>query len=78
VLLSETGSSLLARVGKVISYFTLIIPLIMLITKAALRSRHNFKLIDLKQELEKGISISEATAAKIKQLIPKLIKKRRR
>jgi hypothetical protein len=74
-ILSETRSSLLARVGKVLSYFTIIIPLIMLVAKAALRSQHSFKLIDPKQKLEKGMNISEATAAKIQQLIPKIIKR---
>ncbi|MBS4166975.1 MULTISPECIES: DUF648 domain-containing protein [unclassified Neochlamydia] len=73
VILSETRSSVLARVGRFLSYFTIIIPLIMLIAKTALRSQHSFKLIDPKQKLEKGINISEVTAAKIQQLIPKII-----
>lgn len=76
VILSETKSSLLARVGKVLSYFTVIIPLVMLIAKTALRSMRSFKIIDPKQKLEKGMNISEVTAAKIQQLIPKIIRRK--
>lgn len=74
VILSEAQSSLLARVGKVLSYFTVIIPLIMLIAKAVLRSRHSFKLIDPKQKIEKGMNISEAMAYKIQRLMPKILR----
>lgn len=52
VIFAETNSSLLARIGKVFSYFTIIIPLLMLITKAILRSNHNFKVINPKEKLE--------------------------
>lgn len=72
-LLAETNSSLLARFGKVISYFTVILPLLMLITKAVLRSTHTFRLIDPKKKLEKGIDISEETISKIQGLIPKIL-----
>jgi len=75
VILSETKSSLLARVGKVLSYFTVIIPIVMLIAKVALRSRHSFKVIDPKQKLQNGMNISEVTAAKIQQLIPKVLRR---
>lgn len=74
VVLSESKSSRLANVAKVISYFTVLIPLIMLMAKVVLRSKHNFKLIDPKQKLEKGMNISESTALKIKELMPKIIK----
>jgi len=73
VILSETKSSLLARAGKVLSYFTIVIPLLMLIAKAILRSTHSFKLIDPKQKLEKGVNVSEDTAAKIQGLMPKIL-----
>lgn len=75
VVLSEAKVSLLARIGKIFSYFTVIVPLMMLIAKAILRSQHSFKVIDPKQKLEEGMSISEATAAKIQELIPKIIKR---
>ena len=75
VVLSESRSSLLAKIGKVLSYFTIVTPLLMLIAKAVLRSTHNFKLIDAKKKLEKNMDISEATASKIQQLIPKIIGK---
>lgn len=74
VILSETKSSLLARVGKVLSYFTIVIPLIMLIAKSILRSTNSFKLIDPKQKLEKGVNISEDTVVKIQGLMPKILK----
>jgi hypothetical protein len=64
---------LLVRIGKVISYFTIITPLIMLVAKSALRSKHSFKLIDPKDRLEGGITISESTINKIQQLIQKII-----
>jgi hypothetical protein len=73
VILSESRSSLLARAGKVLSYFTIVIPLLMLIAKAVLRSTHSYKLIDQKQKLEKGMDISEQTAAKIQGLMPKIL-----
>lgn len=74
VILSESRSSLLARVGKVLSYFTIVIPLLMLIAKGVLRSTHSFKLIDPKQKLEKGMNISEEIAVKIQALMPKILK----
>lgn len=73
VILFEDKSSFLATVGKVFSYLTIVIPLLMLIAKAILRSSHNFKLIDPKQKLEKGVNVSEDTAAKIQSLIPKIL-----
>lgn len=73
VVLSESDSSLLARVGKVLSYFTVVIPLFMLFAKITLRSTHNFKLIDPKQKLEKGIDISEEVLAQIQDLFPKIL-----
>lgn len=72
VILSEATSSLLAKVAKVLSFFTLVIPMILLMAKAALRSQHSFKLIDPKKKLEKGMNVSEDTIAKIKRLMPKI------
>jgi hypothetical protein len=73
VLLTETNSPLLVRFVKVLSYFTIIIPLFMLITKAVLRSTYTFRLIDPKNKLEKGINISEETIWKIQRLMPKIL-----
>jgi Family of unknown function (DUF648) len=72
-LLAETNSSLLARFGKILSYFTIILPLAMLITKAILRANHTFRLIDPKKKLEKGINISEDTISRIQGLMPKIL-----
>lgn len=70
-LLAETNSFLLARFGKVLSYF---LPVAMLITKAILPATHTFRLIDPKKKLEKGINISEDTVSKIQNLIPTILK----
>lgn len=72
-ILLRGNSSLLARVGKVASYFTIVIPLLMLIAKAILRSTHHFRLINPKKKLEKGINISEHTISKIQHLMPKIL-----
>lgn len=74
VILSDSTSSFLTRIGKILSYCTLILPLFMLIAKAVLRSTHSFKLIDPRQELEKGMNISEEIAVKIQTLVPKILK----
>lgn len=72
-LLDETNSSLLARFGKVLSYFTIILPLAMLITKAILRANHTFRLVDPKKYLEKGINIPEDCISKIQGLVPNIL-----
>jgi hypothetical protein len=77
IVLAETNSSLLARIGKVLSYFTVILPLAMLITKAVLRKTHTFRVIDPKKKLEKGIDISEETISKIEKLIPSILSRKR-
>lgn len=72
VILSDTNSSKLARFAKVISYFTFFIPLAMLLLKVALRYSHSFKLIDPRAKLEKGLTISEETRSKLRDLMPKI------
>lgn len=72
-VLSDAKSSTLAKVAKVVSYFTLVVPLFMLVIKAVLRSKHSFKVIDPKQKLEKGLNIPEDTAAKIQALLPNIL-----
>ncbi len=67
-----TASSFFKAVGIALSYFTVIIPLSMLITKAILRSGKKYTLIDPKQELEKGIGLSDATIKKIQDMLPKI------
>jgi hypothetical protein len=57
---------------KVISYLTLVIPAVMLIAKALLRSSYNFHLLDVQQKLEEGISISPVTIDKIQALLSKI------
>lgn len=72
VVLTQGQSSFLTTVLKIVSYFTLIIPVLMLIAKAALRHSHSFYIIDCKAKVEEGIDISEATARKIQELMPKI------
>lgn len=75
-VLSEAKTSLLERVAKVFSYFTVVVPFFMLIIKAGLRSRHSYKIIDPKQKLEKGLNVSEETAAKIQALLPAILNRK--
>ncbi len=72
VVLSQDSSSFLGTVFKVISYATLIIPAIVLIAKAILRSIYSFETVDVKKQLEEGIDISPETIAKIQELMPKI------
>ena len=77
VILLPTKFSILTLIktmGIALSYFTVVIPLIMLISKAALRSSHNFKRIDPKEELEKGCDVQAATVSKIQALLPEILK----
>jgi hypothetical protein len=74
VVLAKARSSLCVSAIKVFSYCTILIPLIMLIAKAALRSQHRFTITDPQHKLEEGMTISEGTIAKIQQLIPQIIK----
>lgn len=69
----NSQSSLLKDIVITISYFTLIIPLLVLITKTVLRLTHKFKVIDPKLKLEKGMNVSDQTATKIKELLPKIL-----
>lgn len=72
-ILTESKSSLVTKIAKVLSYFTVVIPLFILAAKAILRSQHSFKLIDPKQKLEEGINISADTVGKIQALMPKIL-----
>ena len=70
VVLLQDSPALLAVVLKVISYLTVIIPVVMLIAKAIVRSLYHFHIIDAKQKLEEGIDISQATMEKLQRLMP--------
>lgn len=77
VLLSKTKFSaltLLKTISVVLSCFTIIIPLIMCISKAILRSSHSYKLMNAKKELENNLQIPESTVDKIQALMPKILK----
>lgn len=74
VVVADSSFSWLATVGKVLSYFTIVIPFFALIAKGVLRSMHSFKVIDPKLQLEQGVNVSEAIAAKIQELMPRILK----
>ncbi|MBS1659068.1 MAG: hypothetical protein JST18_13355 [Bacteroidetes bacterium] len=59
VLSKGTSSSCLVTALKVASYFTIVIPLILLAAKAILRQVHHFHLIDTAQRVRAGISDQE-------------------
>jgi hypothetical protein len=73
-VLSETDSSVPARIAKVFSYFTIVIPLTMLLFKSILRSTHYFTVMDPKIELEKGMKITEKMTDQLTSLMPKIVK----
>ncbi len=54
VFLFKGNPSFLATAIKIASYLTILIPLIFLLFKAVLRSKHSFHLINEKVELESG------------------------
>lgn len=71
-ILAKDSPAFLITALKVISYFTIVIPVILLATKAVLRSIHSFHVIDAKQKLEEGMDVSQATIEKIQALMPKI------
>ena len=72
ILITKDSPAFLITALKVISYPTVVIPVILLIAKAVLRSIHSFHIIDAKQELEEGMDISQATIEKIQALMPQI------
>ena len=67
VMLQSTKFSIgamLKTIGIALSIFTVIIPFIMLISKAALRSSHSYKIMDPKKELEKGNNVGHLSPFK--------------
>lgn len=69
VVFNKSRASILGSAVKVLSYATVVIPLIMLTTKAILRAQLHFKVIDPKAKLEKGIHISDEQIGKIDALM---------
>lgn len=61
-------------VGITLSFFTLVIPLIFLVSKGILRSSHRYTVIDPKKELEGDLQIAPALIHKIQALIPSILK----
>lgn len=72
VLSVDHQSSKLARVAKVISYFTVVIPVVLLLAKAILRNTHQFKVIDPKASLEQDIHITDMMIKWIQMWMPQI------
>ena len=75
VVLSEAQISTVEKIGKVTSYFTVVIPVALLATKAILRAIHSFQVIDPIKKLEKGLNVTEEVTAKIQRLYPSIIQR---
>lgn len=75
VLLKDSPAFLATvfKVFKVISYFTMILPVIMLVAKVILRSTHSFRLVDAQTKLEEDLKLSKDTKEKIEKLMPKIL-----
>lgn len=71
-LLYQQSSHWLMTALKVVSYATIIIPVIMLIIKAVMRSLQHFQFIDLKAQLEEGMEIPSHLTEKVEALMPKI------
>jgi hypothetical protein len=72
VVLTES-QRLLTTALKAASYVTLVLPAIMISIKFILRSTHSFHVMNVRQEIERGVDIKEETIEKINTLFPKLI-----
>ena len=71
------GTPVIDTALKVLTYFTIVAPLVMLAAKFILRSIYTFYLIDIRQELEQGIDINLATLEKLQELMPKILRFRK-
>lgn len=71
-----TAKLFFKMVGVAISFFSIIVPLAFLIAKAILRSSHQYKVVDLKKELEGDLQVAPALLTKIQTLIPAILKKK--
>jgi len=72
VVLTKDSPRFLITALKVLSYLTVILPILFLIVKAIYRSMHKFHVIDVRQKLNEGIEVSSETLKKIEKLIPKI------
>jgi hypothetical protein len=73
VVVLRESQSLLTTALKAASYVTLVLPAIMMGIKFILRSTHSFHVINVRQEIEKGIDVKQETIDKINTLFSKII-----
>lgn len=66
----KNSPSFLVTALKVLSYCTIIIPLIFLALRTIYRCFHKFEVIDPKTELERGIEVTPDQIAMLRQLAP--------
>lgn len=71
-VLRDAPVSILSTAAKVLSCFTIVIPLIMLAAKAALRLFYAVKLVDPEKKLGKGMELAGAKE-EIERLMPQII-----
>ncbi len=63
----------ISKIGKCLSYCTIILPVLAFTLKAYLRSKHTFSVLDTKKIVEKDFEISDKTMDKVKELMPQII-----
>lgn len=71
-VLIEDSPAFVVTALKVVSYLTIILPVVLLMVKAVLRSIHSFQIIDARAKLEEGIDISPATMEQLEALMPQI------
>lgn len=74
VILCDSKTSALEKIGKVISYFTIVIPFFVLITKSFLRLNHHFKVIPTKVQTEtnQNTNNDKDITSKVRNLMEKI------
>jgi hypothetical protein len=72
VLIATEQSPCLITALKVASYITLVLPFIMLVLKAILRSAYTFSILNTKEQLQKGLEIPTDAQQIIQSLMPKI------
>jgi hypothetical protein len=73
VILSEARTTLLRSATKVMLYFTVFIPLLVLALKLILRAFHKFSVLDPRKELEKGLNVTKDMKDKVQALMPQIL-----
>jgi hypothetical protein len=73
VVLSEARTSLLRSAVKVMLYFTVFLPVLVLALKLILRAFYSFSVLDPKKELEEGLNVTKDMKDKVQALLPQIL-----